>query len=78
MGEGLIIIALLYCIQGLAILVFLVNKWQIPRMLRTAIYIIMVLQSFGTIVLLGIGIADVWLDFRRQSSEQTNDKKETE
>ncbi len=76
--NGLIIIGLLYCIQGLAILVFLVNKWQIPRMLRTAIYIIMVLQSFGTIVLLGIGIADVWLDFRRQPTEQINDKKETE
>lgn len=76
--NGLIIIALLYCIQGLAILVFLVNKWQLPRMLRLAIYFIMVLQSFGTIILLGTGIANVWLDFRSQSAEQKNDKKGTE
>lgn len=74
----LILLGLLYCFQGLAILVFLLNKWNIPRILRSIIYIMMVLQSFGTIILLGVGIANVWYDMRRHSPSNGNDKEEKE
>lgn len=76
--NGLIIFALLYCFQGLAVLIYQMHRWRVPRMVRSIVYIIMILQSFGTIVLVGLGIADVWLETRRPPSEQINDKKETE
>lgn len=72
----LILLSLIYCFQGLAIIVFLLNKWNIPRILRSVIYIMMILQSFGTIILLGVGIANVWYDMRRPSTPLENDTKE--
>ncbi len=74
--NGLIVFAFLFCIQGLAILVFLLNKWNIPKMMRSIIYLVIILQSFGTVILLGTGIANVWFDLRKLISEQNNDKKE--
>lgn len=74
----LVVLAWLYFFQGLAIVVFLLHKWNIPRILRSVIYFMIIFQSFGTIILLGMGIADVWFDLRRQASPQKNDKKETE
>ncbi len=61
----LIITSLLYCLQGIAILVHLLNKWNLPKLFRVILYVMIIFQSFGTVFLIGVGIADVWLDFRR-------------
>lgn len=63
--NSLILFAFVYSFQGLAILVFMLKKWKIPLFLRVFIYVMMLLQSFGTIILLITGIADVWFDFRK-------------
>lgn len=57
--------ALLYFFQGLAVFVYMLDKWNIPVYLRAIIYIILILQSYGLILLILAGLADVWLDFRR-------------
>ncbi len=63
--NSLILLAFIYSFQGLAILVFMLRKWNVPLFLRVFIYMMLLLQSFGTVILLITGIADVWFDFRK-------------
>lgn len=61
----LILLSLVYSFQGLAVAVFYMNKWNVPVLMRSFFYVMMIVQTFGTIILLVIGIADVWLDLRK-------------
>lgn len=61
----LIVLSVIYCFQGFAVCVFFMNKWRVPPLIRSFLYVMIVLQSVGTLVLLTVGIADVWFDFRK-------------
>lgn len=61
----LIVIGLLYCFQGIAVMLFYFYKWSVPVFLRTVIYVILFFQSFGALFLALLGIADIWLNIRR-------------
>lgn len=74
----LIVICLLYGFQGLAIAVFLLKKWNVPRLMRTAIYLMIILQSFGTVILIIAGVADVWFDLRRIEKKTTSGNSDAE
>jgi len=72
--NSLIIIALPYALQGFAIVIFWLNKWNVPQFGRFFIYILVFLQSFGTVALILLGIGDVWFDIRkiRSANDITN------
>ncbi len=71
----LLLICLIYCFQGMAILVFYMSKWNVPIFLRTIIYLILLFQSMGAILLGILGVVDVWTDMRNlNSGECTPDK----
>ncbi len=70
--NSLVLLGIVYCFQGLAILVFFMNKWNVPLLLRSFLYVMIIFQSLGTIILLFVGIADIWLDFRKQKSAAEN------
>ena len=61
----LILSALVYSLQGFSITVFLMNKWKVPLLFRSFVYVMIVFQSFGTVLLLLLGIADTWLNLRK-------------
>jgi len=61
----IIILAIIYCFQGLSIAVFFMDKLNVPLLLRSFIYVMIVFQSLGTLLLLIFGIADTWFDFRK-------------
>jgi hypothetical protein len=74
MGQGtlsqvaigtFLVAALLYFFQGLAVFIHLLEKWKVPIYLRILIYGILILQSYGLILLTLVGLADVWFNFRR-------------
>lgn len=67
----LILLSIVYCFQGLSIAVFFMNKWNVPILLRSFFYVMIVFQSFGTILLLILGIADIWFDFRKLKPDTT-------
>lgn len=74
--NGLILLSIIYCFQGLAIGVFYMTKWNVPILFRSFFYVMVIFQSFGTIVLLLTGIADIWFDFRKlkvDTTDQTNE-----
>jgi len=61
---------LLYFFQGLAVFIHLLDKWNVPLYLRIVIYGVLILQSYGLLLLTIIGLADVWVNFRhRQNSD---------
>jgi uncharacterized protein YybS (DUF2232 family) len=70
----LLVTGLLYCFQGIAIMLFFFYKWSVPVFLRTVIYVILFFQSFGAVLLAILGVVDVWADVRRlNSTEQETD-----
>ncbi len=61
----IVIVSFIYIFQGFSILSFFLHKWNFPIFLRTIFYAMMLFQSFGTLLLLIIGVADIWFDLRR-------------
>jgi uncharacterized protein YybS (DUF2232 family) len=65
-GLNIVIVwGALYFLQGLAVLVSLLQRWSLPKPVRLLIYAFFVLQSVGVVLLSIIGLADVWTDFRK-------------
>lgn len=71
-ANALTVMCALYFFQGVAVITSLLRKWQIPRPLRALAYIFFLVQGFGILVLIVIGVADVWADFRRPRSLKAN------
>ena len=67
----LIVLCLVYFFQGFSIFSFFLHKWGVPQFLRLLLYGMMLFQSFGTALLLVIGIGDVWFDLRRLKPRST-------
>jgi len=76
--NSLIVFSFVYFFQGFSIFVFFMNKWNVPLFLRALFYGMMLFQSFGTMLLLVIGIGDVWINIRRLNitEEQDTDLKD--
>jgi len=70
--NSLVLLSIIYCFQGMSIAVFFMNKWNVPLLLRSFFYVMIVFQSFGTLILLVFGMADIWFDFRKLK-QQTGD-----
>lgn len=68
-----IVVTLLYFMQGLAILSSFLAKWNIPHLFKVAIYTLLVIQLYGIILIAGVGLMDVWFDFRKK----LNDSRES-
>ena len=72
-GQGLnifglnlgLVLGVLYFTQGIAILSFFLKKWTVPPIVKGIIYIMLLMQIYGLALLAGIGLADVWLEFRK-------------
>jgi len=54
-----------YLLQGLAVLIFLLNRWSTPPLIQGIIYAMIIVQAYGVVLLSIIGLADVWADFRK-------------
>jgi uncharacterized protein YybS (DUF2232 family) len=57
--------AILYCLQGLAVFIHFLDRWKVPGYLRVILYVILAVQSYGLLLLAMLGLADIWIDFRR-------------
>ena len=61
----LMVLGLVYFFQGLAIMIYFLEKWAVPRFLKITLYVLLALQSYGLLILVLLGLADVWLDIRK-------------
>lgn len=60
----LVVLSLLYFCQGVAVIATWLLRYRVPRPLRCIGYIIMFMHPLFILVII-IGLADIWLDFRR-------------
>jgi uncharacterized protein YybS (DUF2232 family) len=67
----LVVLSIVYLLQGLAIVSFYMDKWKLPRFLRAIVYGFLLLQQFATLGAVFLGIFDMWFDFRRLSRKPT-------
>jgi len=63
--NGLLVIGACYFAQGLAIIAFFFHKNNVPRFLRGITYVLIVFQQIFTLMVVGLGLFDLWGDFRR-------------
>ncbi|MBU0672178.1 MAG: YybS family protein [Candidatus Margulisbacteria bacterium] len=60
------VLGVLYFFQGLSILSCLLAKWSVPQPFKVLIYLLVLIQVYGIILLSLIGIADIWANFRKK------------
>ncbi len=61
-----IVLALImvYFIQGISIVSFYFEKRNIPRVLRGVLYMLIGVQQLFSLLVIGVGFFDLWIDFR--------------
>jgi uncharacterized protein YybS (DUF2232 family) len=64
-ANVLMIIAACYFAQGLAVIAYFFHKNNVPRFLRGVTYVLIVFQQIFTLLVVGLGLFDLWGDFRR-------------
>jgi uncharacterized protein YybS (DUF2232 family) len=57
----------LYFFQGIAVLIALLARWNVPMFARFILYGVFLVQSYSLILLAILGICDVWFNLRQQS-----------
>lgn len=72
LNVGLVLLVL-YFSQGLAIVSSLMQKWSLPLVIKIITYNLLFLQIYGIGFIAALGLADVWVDFRKQRIEKDAD-----
>jgi len=70
--NGLLVLGMLYFMQGLAIMSHMLAYWQLPLWLRGFCYFLVLMQIYGLILLALLGLADIRLGFRERFVRETN------
>jgi len=61
----LIILLFAYMMQGLSIVNFFFEKKNLPWFLKTVAYILIFVQQLLLVLIIGLGLIDVWVNFRK-------------
>ncbi|MGI6655517.1 MAG: DUF2232 domain-containing protein [Desulfobulbus sp.] len=65
MGGWLVLLSvILYFFQGLAVLVALLDRWNVPVIARFILYGVLLIQSYSLLILAILGILDIWFNLR--------------
>jgi hypothetical protein len=62
----------LYFFQGLAIVAYYFHRMNVPLLLRGLGYGLIVFEQLCTILVVGLGLFDLWGDFRRLNHKDLN------
>ncbi|HSF33228.1 MAG TPA: YybS family protein [Candidatus Tectomicrobia bacterium] len=68
--NGLLLVSLVYLVQGLSIMGFYLNKASVPSVMRTLAYVFLVIQPLLLLGVAAFGLFDLWFDFRRTSKKR--------
>ncbi len=63
--NGLLILLIIYFFQGIAIVAFFLENKKAPRAIRILVYSLIGLQQLFLVLVIAMGIFDLWVDFRR-------------
>lgn len=68
----LLLIVMLYFLQGMAVVTALVTKHSVPAFVRILMYTMLIIQPYLLALVAGIGLFDLWADFRTPKPPQEN------
>lgn len=68
--NALLLVSLVYLMQGLAILIFYLNKSSVPPFFRGIAYLFLLIQPLLLLAVAAFGLFDLWFDFRRIRNKQ--------
>lgn len=60
----ILISGMIFFFQGLAVFIHLLARWNVPGYLRVLLYFMLVIQSYGLILVTLLGVSDIWFNFR--------------
>lgn len=66
----LLLVALMYFVQGMAIVSVLISRQSISGILRIGLYIMLVIQPYLAVLIAGVGLCDLWVDFRTPKKQE--------
>ena len=66
----LLIITLLYFFQGMAVITSLITKHSVSALLRILLYVTLIIQPYLLALVAGIGLFDLWVDFRTPKTQE--------
>ncbi|MBF0099838.1 MAG: YybS family protein [Desulfobacterales bacterium] len=69
----LIILMTLFFFQGMAIVSFILNKYKLPNSIKAFCYTIIAIQQWMLFMVIGIGLFDIWFNFRKFASSYHED-----
>ena len=67
-----LVTAVFYFLQGLAIVAYYFHRKNIPYFLRSLAYVLIVFEQLFTLFVVGLGLFDLWGDFRRLNKKDLN------
>jgi uncharacterized protein YybS (DUF2232 family) len=68
--NGLLVVLTIYFFQGMAIVSFYFEKKGMPRFFRIMLYTLIALQQVLLLIVIGLGVFDLWLNFRKIGIKQ--------
>jgi uncharacterized protein YybS (DUF2232 family) len=66
----MLVVALLYLFQGLAVISAIVQRYSLSAMVRIVLYAMLILQPYLLALVAGIGLFDIWVDFRTPKKQE--------
>ena len=61
--NALIISVFVYFFHGLSIILFLLNKYSVPTLIRVGVYLLIIVHFL--LILAAVGFFDQWIDLRK-------------
>ncbi len=71
-ANVLLVIAAFYFAQGLSIIAYFFHKNNVPQFLRAVTYVLIAFEQIFTLLVVGLGLFDLWGDFRRLKKNNLN------
>jgi len=66
----LLLVSLIYLVQGLGIMAFYLNRTSMPSIFRSLAYIFLLIQPLLLLGVAAFGLFDLWFDFRRTGNKR--------
>jgi uncharacterized protein YybS (DUF2232 family) len=66
----LLLVSVVYLVQGLGVMVFYLNRASVPLLLRSLAYLVLLIQPLFLLGVAAFGLFDLWFDFRRIGNQQ--------
>ena len=63
--NGLMVLSLVYFFAGLCVVAYWFDKKTVPYFLRVLTYSLIALQQYLGLIVIGLGLFDLWFDFRK-------------